>query len=101
MAEIQSPAKDSVDAPSSPEQVQVAASPVRSAMNLGGSALGAAGGGGAACVISYFWNWIAVRDWGAPPMDISDATALATLIAPVIAWLIGFLPMPKVRNRRV
>lgn len=97
MAEIASPA-----AASTVQTTESASSASQrsASMNLGGSALGAAGGGGAACVISYFWNWIAVRDWGAPPMDISDATALATLIAPVIAWGIGFLPMPRVRNRR-
>lgn len=71
-----------------------------SRMNLGGSALGAAGGGGSAWAVSYFWNWIAVRDWGAPPMDISDATALATMLAPVVTWAIGWLPQPRVKNRR-
>lgn len=78
-------------------------------MNPGAAAAaGTAGSAGSAGVIAYFWNWWAVREWGAPPMDAATATNIAIMLFPVftgisiiVHYIWSFRPMPPVRERRI
>ena len=68
--------------------------------SISGASAGLAGGGGSAGVITFFWNWYAVKEWGAPQMDVGTAVALALLLAPVIHYGCAWLPMPSAREHR-
>lgn len=78
-------------------------------MNAGSAvAAGSAGGAGSAGVLVYFWNWWAVREWGAPPMDTATAVNIAIMLAPVFTGLAvlvhyvwSFRKMPPVQERRL
>lgn len=69
-------------------------------MNVGPSG-SLAGGVGIASVIAFFWNWYAVSIWGAPKMELETAGAVALVFTPVVHYVVGWLPMPPARNRRV
>ncbi len=53
------------------------------------------GGVGASGVIAFFWNWYAVKNWGAPAMDVGTAAAVALTFGPLIAYGAAFLPSPR------